>query len=265
MNVLQTVVLGAVEGITEFLPISSTGHLILTSKLLGLAQSDFLKSFEISIQLGAVLAVVGLYWRRFLDATTFVRVVTAFIPTAIVGFVLYKVIKSVLIGNIAIVAWALLLGGGVMLLIEWRIAAASPRLEARPGTPAPTPATTLPTTRQALIIGLAQSLAVIPGVSRSAATIVAGLGLGMSRRSIVEFSFLLAVPTLAAATALDLLKSAHSFTGHTLGLLGVGFVVAGVTAFATVRWLLRFVSTNTFRPFAYYRIVLGLVLLVLFR
>ena len=265
MNVLQTVVLGTVEGITEFLPISSTGHLILTSKLLGLAQSDFLKSFEIAIQLGAVLAVVGLYWRRFLDATTFVRVVTAFIPTAIVGFVLYKVIKSVLIGNLAIVAWALLLGGGVMLLVEWRGAAANPRPEASPGTPATAPAITLPTTRQALLIGLAQSLAVIPGVSRSAATIVAGLSLGMSRQSIVEFSFLLAVPTLAAATALDLLKSADTFTAHTAGLLAIGFVVAGVTAFVAVRWLLRYISTNTFRPFAYYRIVLGLVLLLLFR
>lgn len=267
MNLLHTVVLGAVEGVTEYLPISSTGHLILTSRLLGVAQTEFVKSFEISIQLGAVLAVVGLYWRRFLDKATVVRVATAFIPTAIVGFGLYKVIKSVLIGNIAIVGWALLLGGGVMLLSERRArvapasdpAATSPSGRPRPEQPA------LPTTKQALLIGLAQSLAVIPGVSRSAATIVAGMGLGMSRQAIVEFSFLLAVPTLAAATALDLLKSAGEFNGQALGQLAVGFVVAGVTAFVAVRWLLRYISTNTFRPFAYYRIVVGLVILLVFR
>ncbi len=261
MTVLQAIVLGAVEGITEYLPISSTGHLIIASKLLGVPQTDAVKDFEIAIQLGAVLAVAGIYWRRFLDPRTFLRVCTAFLPTAIIGYALYKVIKSVLIGNLAIVAWALMLGGVVMWVVErGRTASPAARLDTRTAAH-----DRLPTTRQALIIGLVQSLAVVPGVSRSAATIVAGLTLGMAREAIVEFSFLLAVPTLAAATVLDLFKSAPHLDGDAVRALGIGFVVAGITAFAAVRWLLRYISTNTFRPFAYYRVLAGLALLLLVR
>lgn len=254
MTALHAVLLGAVEGITEYLPISSTGHLIIASKLLGIPQTDAVKDFEIAIQLGAVLAVVGLYWRRFLDKTTFLRVCTAFLPTAVIGFVLYKVIKSYLIGNLTVVAWALIVGGVIMLIAE-----------RRPARPAVAGAERLPSPKQAVLIGLIQSLAVIPGVSRSAATIIGGLCLGLSREAIVEFSFLLAVPTLAAATVLDLLKSAPHLSGDEMTSLGIGFVVAGVTAFAAVRWLLRYISTNTFQPFAYYRIVAGVLLLIFFR
>ena len=253
LNLVSAAILGAVEGITEFLPISSTGHLILAGKVLGIAQTDFVKTFEIAIQLGAILAVIGIFWRKFFAKTTFLRVVTAFIPTAIIGFALYKVIKDFLLGNTTVVAWSLLLGGLFLLAFE--------RRKHTPNEPQ----TVLPTTKQALLIGLVQSLAVIPGVSRSAATIVAGLGLGMSRKSIVEFSFLLAVPTMVAATGLDVIKSASQFHASDTGVLAIGFLVAGITAFFAVRWLLRYVSTKTFTPFAYYRIVVGVLVLLLLR
>ena len=202
MNGWHAVLFGVVEGISEFLPISSTGHLILTGRLIGFAQDSFLKSFEIAIQLGAISSVMALYWKSFLvDRQVFRRVLSAFLPTAVLGFIFYKIIKRFLLGNTQVVLWSLFLGGIFLILFE--------RLRCPPTKEIK--AIALIPYRTAFWIGAAQSLAMIPGVSRSAATIVGGLALGVERSTIVQFSFLLAVPTMAAATGLDLVKNADPF------------------------------------------------------
>ncbi len=256
---LQALVLGLVEGITEFLPISSTGHLILTARLLQIAESDFLKSFEIVIQLGAILAIVILYAQRLLaDKGLLKRVAVAFVPTGILGLLLYKIIKQYLLGNALVVVVALALGGlGLIIFERWyerrtRVVVAKPLDQM--------------TWRDAVLVGCAQSLAMIPGVSRSAATIVGGMTLGYSRAAIVEFSFLLAVPTMAAATGFDLLKNYSLFSVSQIGILAVGFVMAFVTALVVVRWLTGFVKQHTFEAFGWYRLALaGLYWLVFLR
>jgi len=247
MNFLDAIILGAIEGVTEFLPISSTGHLILASHLLQLPDSSFLTSFEIAIQLGAICAVVLLYWKSFLNIEILKRILAGFIPTAIVGLLLYSFIKHQLLGNELVVVAALVLGGVVLIIFEFLH-------KERPDAPEGLDTITY---RQAFLVGLAQSVAVIPGVSRSAATILGGLMLGIRRTTIVEFSFLLAVPTMGAAVLLDVLKSYQSFTTDGLGYIAVGFGTAFIVALAAVRFLLKFVKTATFIPFGIYRIVLA--------
>ena len=248
MALVHSIILGVVEGITEFLPVSSTGHLILASALLGIAQTDFQKTFEIVIQLGAILAVVVLYWRAFLNIEVLKRVAVAFIPTGIIGLALYKVVKTYLLGNDAVVLWALGLGGVALIVFEY---IHTEKEHAR--------ASILEISyTQAALIGLFQSLAIVPGVSRSAATIVGGLLVGLKRRTIVEFSFLLAVPTMLAASGLDLLKTSAAFTGGELAQLAVGFVVAFIVALFSIRFLLQYVRTHTFVPFGIYRIAVAL-------
>lgn len=247
MNFLDAAILGAIEGVTEFLPISSTGHLILASHLLQLPDSSFLTSFEIAIQLGAICAVVLLYWKSFLNIEILKRILAGFIPTAIIGLLLYSYIKHHLLGNELVVVAALALGGVVLIIFE---------LLHKERSDAPEGLATI-TYRQAFLVGLAQSVAMIPGVSRSAATIVGGLMLGIRRTTIVEFSFLLAVPTMGAAVLLDVLKSYQSFTTDGLGYIAVGFGTAFVIALVAVRFLLKFVKSSTFIPFGIYRIVLA--------
>ena len=250
MDLGQALVLGVVEGITEFLPVSSTGHLILTTKLLGMSPTEFLKSFEIIIQLGAILAVVALYWRKLiLDRETLKRVTAAFFPTATAGLILYKFIKKFLLGNSHLVLWTLLLGGIFLIAFELLYK------ERKDSTGAPEAVSY----SQAVVIGLCQSLAMIPGVSRSAATIVGGLMMGLKRKTIVEFSFLLAVPTMAAATLLDLLKNAETFSFDQIQFLSVGFVMSFVVAILSIKFLLYFIKNNNFIVFAIYRIVLALL------
>jgi undecaprenyl-diphosphatase len=236
MTVLQTLILSFIEGITEFLPVSSTGHMILASTLLKIQETEFVKSFEIIIQLGAILAVLILYWKKVLWNK---YVAIAFIPTAIIGLVLYKYIKDVLLGNPWIVVWSLGLGGILLILLEKFQKEKQQKM----------------TFFHAFLIGCAQSLSVIPGVSRAAATIVGARLLGMNREAAVEFSFLLAIPTMAAATGLDLLKSGRNFTGSQYELLAIGFIGAFATAILTVKWFIRFVKTHTLIPFAIYRIL----------
>lgn len=244
MNIINAIILSVVEGVTEFLPISSTGHMILVSTLLKIAETDFVKSFEIIIQLGAILAVLVLYWKKLLnDRDTFIRVLVAFIPTAVVGLVLYKYIKDVLLGNPWIVVWSLGIGGILLILLE------KLNVEKQKSM----------SLLDAFIIGCAQSVSIIPGVSRAAATIVGALLLGISRENAVEFSFLLAIPTMAAATGLDLVKSGRHFTGSQYELLAIGFIGAFITALITVKWFITFVKTHTFVPFGWYRIIAALV------
>ncbi len=251
MTIFQAIILGVVEGLTEFLPVSSTGHMILASSLLGIAQTEFLKSFEIAIQLGAIAAVVLVYWRRVWENRSLsAKVMVAFIPTAIIGLIFYRFAKAYLLGNTAVVLWALFLGGIVLIVFErWyrrREATGATFNDLSYG--------------QAAVVGTAQALAIIPGVSRSAATILGGLALGLTRESVVQFSFLLAVPTIGAATLLDLTKTGFNFTLSEWQLLAIGFVVAFATARITISWLIDYVRRHDFTVFGIYRVVIALVL-----
>ncbi len=252
MTIIQTIILGIIEGITEFLPISSTGHMILVSKLMGISDSDFTKSFEIIIQLGSILAVVVLYWQKlFAGNDVWKKVFTAFLPTAIIGFLLYKVLKEFLLGNVMVVLWALFLGGIILVAFElwYRKHGATGISEIN--------------YKRSFWTGIWQSLAIIPGVSRSGATIVGGLAMGISREAIVEFSFLLAIPTMAAATGYDLLKSAHSFSFSQIHLLILGFIVSFIVAMLSIKWFIGYIKNHSFISFGVYRIIAALVFYLL--
>ncbi|MBF0484149.1 MAG: undecaprenyl-diphosphatase UppP [Candidatus Omnitrophica bacterium] len=251
MDYFNAIILGVVEGITEFLPISSTGHLILTSKILHLTETEFLKSFEIAIQLGAILSVVVLYWRMLLVNKNILKQLTvAFIPTAVIGFGLYKIVKKFFLGNSDIVIWALFLGGIFLVIFELvhkeNNAKDIEKLEDI-------------NLKQSFIIGIFQSFAIIPGVSRAAATIIGGLILGLKRQTIVEFSFLLAVPTMGAAVAYDLIKSAPAFSSDQFIFLIIGFVVSFIVAIGAIKFLLAFIQKNNFVAFGFYRILLAIL------
>lgn len=254
ISLFHSIVLGIVEGATEFLPISSTGHLILVSKLLGLADSEFRTTFEVAIQLGAILAVLVVAWRRFLQWNIVKRIVVAFVPTAVIGFTLFRLIKEFLLQQPWIVVWALLIGGVLLLLFEqWH--------GKRQHVPHSLEQMSY---RQAAVIGLVQAVAVIPGVSRSAATIVAGLAVGMERAVVVEFSFLLAVPTVLGATALDIAKTPTSVLHGHWNILITGALSAFVVAWLAIRFFLQFIRRHTFVPFGVYRIIVALLFLALF-
>lgn len=250
MGLAEAIILGIVEGLSEFLPISSTGHLILTSHLLGLAPGDFVKSFEISIQSGAIAAVVVLYWRELLiNRLVMARVVTAFLPTGILGLTFYRLIKGHLLGSPQVVLWALASGGVAIIVFEFLYRGKGARVHRLEDI----------SYKQAFIIGLFQSMAMIPGVSRSAATILGGLALGVERRTIVEFSFLLAVPTMIVATIYDLGKNAQGISVDELGILVCGLMVSFAVSWVSVKFLLKFIQTHSFIPFGVYRIVLCLL------
>ncbi len=253
MNLFQTLLLSIVEGITEFLPISSTGHLILTSHLAGVMQTEFVKSFEIIIQLGAILAIVVIYFKKLvisLNWDLYKKILIAFLPSAFFGLFLYKYIKLYLIGNSMVVVWSLLIGGIVMLLFEKFYH--------------PTIRYTLSPIRY-LVVGLFQVLSMIPGVSRAFATIFGGMIVGMKKEEATEFSFFLAIPTMAAASALDLIKTDMSvWTSSNLVTLLIGFVVSFATAYIVVKWLIKFVQTHNFNIFGWYRIILALLFFVFY-
>lgn len=249
MTHLDAFILGIVEGITEFLPISSTGHLMLASHLLQLSQTAFLKSFEISIQLGAILSVLVLYTKKFLlDREVIKRLIAAFIPTAVLGLALYKIVKNVFLNSTSIVLWALFIGGILLIVFE--------KIH-REDHQAIDDIKTIPCSK-AFLIGAFQSIAMIPGVSRSAATILGGLLLGLKRRTIVEFSFLLAVPTMLAATALDLYKNIDSFSSAQIDILLIGAGVSFVVALLSMKFLLHFIKNHNFIGFGVYRILAAL-------
>lgn len=245
-DLINALILGVVEGLTEFLPISSTGHLILASDLLG-ATDERWKVFNIVIQTGAMLAVVWEYRARFfrVDVALYRNLVIAFIPAAVLGLAFSKYIKSYLFHAVPVAA-AFIVGGVIILLVERH-----PRQ------------TTVESVRtmtglDALKVGIAQCFALIPGTSRSGATIIGGMLFGLSRRAATEFSFFLAVPTLIAAGGYDLLKNRSLLSAHDAPIFGVGLVVAFVSAFVVIRWLIRYIATHDFKPFAWYRIVFGL-------
>jgi undecaprenyl-diphosphatase len=254
--------LGLIEGVTEFIPVSSTGHLILASQWLG-ETGETAKTFDIFIQLGAILAIVWLYRTRLVHALAAARrdepsrrfllnLVIAFLPAALVGFVAHDWIKERLFTPL-VVALALIVGGLLILLIEWLDPAERVRevLELRPTT--------------ALGIGLAQVLSLVPGTSRSGATIMGGYALGLSRRAATEFSFFLSIPVMFAATLYDLFKSRGALSAADAPGFAVGFVVAFVSALVVVKSFLRYVSHHSFAAFAWYRLALGALLLLILR
>jgi undecaprenyl-diphosphatase len=248
MTPVHSILLSIIEGVTEFLPVSSTGHMILASNILRISETDFVKSFEIIIQLGAILAVLVLYWKKLLlNKDVFIRVCIAFAPTAVAGFVLYKFIKTVLLGNPWVVVISLAAGGVFLIVLELLHKEKAGSVEEIKNI----------TPLQAFVIGTSQSLSIIPGVSRAAATIAGALLVGIKRDTAVEFSFLLAIPTMAAATGLDLFKSAKQFTGNEYMLLFVGLMGAFITALIVVKWFIGFVKNHTFIPFGIYRIILA--------
>lgn len=267
LELLKVIVLGIIEGITEFLPISSTGHLIVASAIL---QPDFspalTNTFEIFIQLGAVIAVVLYYWRDLWsllmrartepDASRFwVGLVIAVIPAGIMGFLLRDFIKTVLFSPV-VVAIALIVGGIILILIERLLGQQQP-------PPSSDKDFSVLTYRRAALIGIAQVAALIPGVSRSAASIIGGMLVGLQRKDATRFSFFLAIPTLGGATIVDLLLSLNEIQPNDLLYLAVGTITAGIVAWFAIGWLLRYVARSTFTMFGYYRIAAGIVILAL--
>ncbi len=248
---LNSLILGIIEGFTEFLPISSTAHLVLASKLLKIPFSNFTKTFEIAIQSGAILAVVALYWRKFLDFKMLKKVAVAFLPTALIGFAFYGLIKNYLLESMTVILASLAIGGIAMIFFD--------RLFKKNQSGSDLENITY---GQAVKIGFFQSIAMIPGISRAAATIIGGMLLGIQKQAIVEFSFLLAVPTMLAATSLDLLKNFGEFSANQMGSLAIGFVVSFIMAIISIKFLLSYLKKHSFFGFGIYRIILVIIFIV---
>ncbi len=247
MNFLQALILSVVEGISEFLPISSTGHLILTSDLLKIAQTDFVKTFEIAIQLGAILSVVVLYFNSLKKIVVWKKILIAFLPTAVLGLIFYKIIKTFLLGNVLVTLYALFLGGVALIAFEIIYKEKEHHVDNLEEI----------SNKKAFLIGVFQSISMIPGVSRSAATILGGLSLGLTRQTAAQFSFLLAIPTMLAATILDLVKSKFAFSSYEYALLAVGFVGSFIVALFVVKLFLHYLKNHSFIVFGIYRIILA--------
>lgn len=253
LDLFSSIIIAIVEGLTEFLPVSSTGHMILTSSLLGLDNTEFLKTFEICIQLGAILAIVLLYAGRFLKSLEiYKKLIIAFIPTALVGFLAHDFIKAYLF-NPLVVAISLVIGGVVLIVVDKKMVAKKSNYKEAENIPL----------KNAFYIGLIQCISMIPGVSRAGATIVGGVFNGLNKKQATEFSFLLAVPTMLAATGYDLLKTSLEFTSQELTFLIVGFLVAFLFAWLAVKLFLKIVDKYGFSGFGWYRIVIGLIFIVL--
>jgi len=253
MTEFQAIVIAIVEGITEYLPVSSTGHMIITSSLMGIHTDEFTKLYEVAIQLGAILAAVVLYWRKFFDIGNwrfYLKLIIAVIPALVLGLLLSDLIDSLLESTFT-VAVTLLFGGVVLLFVDriFRHQTIDDEAEI--------------TNRKAVTIGLWQCLAMIPGVSRSAASIIGGMQQNLTRRLAAEFSFFLAVPTMCAATGYKLLKGYQQFDANSIKLLLIGNVVAFVVAMVAIKLFITFLQKYGFRAFGWYRIVVGIVLLVL--
>ena len=256
MNVIHTIIISIIEGLTEFLPISSTAHMDIARVVLSVPSSEFIKSFEIIIQLGAILAVVILYAKKVFSSWLYIRnLIIAFIPTGIIGFILYKFVKSFLLGNIWVEALALLIGGIIIILFEnyqsKRDQTQSEKIKLEDLT-----------FKQLITLGIAQALAVIPGVSRSGAVIISGRALGLGRELITEFSFLLAVPTMLSATLYEVYKTGFSFSSSEWGTISLGFIISFVVAIFVIKWFLEYIRKHTFKIFGWYRIILGCILII---
>jgi len=252
MSILQAFIIAIIEGLTEFLPVSSTGHMILASTIMNIQDDAFVKTFEICIQLGAIMAIVMLYAKKFLQSfTIYFKLGIAFIPTGIAGFLAYPYIKAYLFNSI-VVATSLILGGIVLILIDKKVVAKKSETDVLENI----------SYKNSFFIGLIQCFSMIPGVSRAAATIIGGVFNGLDKKQATEFSFLLAVPTMLAATGYDLIKTPIAFTSHEILLLAIGLIVAFFTAWLAVKIFLKIVENYGFKHFGYYRIIIGIVFLI---
>lgn len=258
MNTLQAIILAIIEGITEFLPVSSTGHMVIASSFMGIAKDDFTKLFEIVIQLAAILSVVVIYWRRFFDFSKiqfYIKLIIAIIPALIIGGLFKKHIEAMLETPVFI-AIILLVGGIILIFVDkWFT---NPTIDNDAEI----------SNKTAFYIGCYQTLAVIfPGLSRSAATIIGGMQQGLTRKTAAEFSFFLAVPTMMAATVksiYDVYKdSPEVLNTNNLGILAIGNIVAFIVAYASIKFFIGFLTKNGFKIFGYYRIILGIGLLII--
>ncbi|HFD86590.1 MAG TPA: undecaprenyl-diphosphate phosphatase [Gammaproteobacteria bacterium] len=253
MDLFQSIILGIIEGFTEFLPISSTGHLIVASEALGLVQSETNKAFEVIIQLAAILAVVANYKDKFHVRYTslWIKVIIAFFPLAIVGFIFKDEIKAMF--TVDTVAVMFIIGGVLFLIIEYFQKDRTPRVMEVDDV----------TYGQAIWIGIAQVFALIPGTSRAGSTIIGALLVGLSRKASAEFSFLLALPVMATVSGYDLLKHYKEFSGDMMPVLAVGFITSFLVAWVVMKLFIKFLERFTFNAFGIYRIVFGAILLYL--
>ncbi len=253
MDIIQAIIIGIIEGFTEFLPISSTGHMIVASKFLGIEESALMKAYEVIIQFAAILAVMLIYREKitFKKIDLWMKLLVAFLPLAVVGFIFKDVIKSLF--NVQTVAWMFIIGGVVFLIVEYYYKESESHVNDVEDV----------TYKQAWWVGFAQIFSLVPGTSRAGATIVGGLLTGLDRKTSSEFSFLLAIPVMGAVSGYDLLKHYQDFAHVNWGAFVVGFVVAFVVAYVTVKLFLVFIQRFTFVPFGIYRILFGIILLMI--
>lgn len=258
MTTLQAVILSIVEGLTEYLPISSTGHMIITSSIMGIASDDFTKDFTVIVQFGAILAVLLMYWRRFLHGwSIYIKLLVAFLPAAVIGLLVKKKI-DILLDKPEVVALTLVVGGVILLFVDKWFAKQEAQLKASgEGT------LDQLNVKQAGLIGVIQCLAFMPGTSRSAATIVGGLGVKLTREAAAEFSFLLAVPTLTAATCYKMLHIYKNIQPGQVTILLVGNLISFIFAAITIKTFLSYLTKRGFFAFGIYRIVMGAIILAL--
>lgn len=250
MNISQSIILSVIEGLTEFLPVSSTGHLIIASTIMGINEQNFTKIFEVNIQFGAILAVLIVYWKNFISSKDFyLKLFVAFLPAVIIGFTLNKYIDK-LLGSVFVVGISLLVGGFILIFIDKAFKETLEKNEF--------------TYKKALKIGLFQCIAMIPGVSRSAATIIGGQIQGLSRKEAAEFSFFLAVPTMLAASSYKLLKNYKEITSDNINILLIGNLTAFIVAIIAIKFFISFLTKYGFKFFGYYRIVLGIIILIFY-
>jgi undecaprenyl-diphosphatase len=252
MTLFQSIIIAIVEGLTEFLPISSTGHMILASAAMGIHEDEFVKTFEVFIQLGAILAIALMYVKRFFRGLNiYFKLLAAFLPTAVVGLLAYDYIKLYLF-NPVVVSVTLILGGVILIFIDkWVVKQETSLADVEDIS-----------YKNAFFIGLCQCLSMVPGTSRAAATIIGGVFNGLDKKQATEFSFLLAVPTMIAAGGYDLYKSDLAFDEAQITMLAVGFVVAFISAWIAVKIFLKYVSNHGFTAFGWYRIALGILFLI---
>ncbi len=253
MNIFEAIIIAIIEGLTEFLPVSSTGHMIITEKILGVPDNDFTKLFTVGIQLGAILAVVVLYWKKFIDFKSwhfYLKLLVAVIPALVLGFIFSDKIDSLLESSLT-VAISMIAGGIILLFIDNVFKTPTIETEEKIGFP------------KAFIIGLWQCIAMIPGVSRSAASIIGGMQQSLTRKLAAEFSFFLAVPTMAAATGYKMLKGYKTLNAEHIKLLAIGNVVAFIVALLAIKFFISFLQKHGFKLFGYYRIIGGIILILL--
>lgn len=247
MTLIHAALLGVVEGLTEFLPISSTAHMILASRLMGVTQTEFVKFFEVFIQMGAIFAVIFLYFKKFFDLKLLKHLIFSFLPTAVVGFFLYKIIKSVFFESTFLIAGSLVLVGLFFILVERRNSKLTKTVSSLSLT-------------AAVVIGLAQSLAVIPGVSRAGIVMVAMMMMGYKRDESAQYSFMLALPTLTAAAFYDAYKMRTiALTRQEYQMIAIGLVTSFVVAYLSMKWFVSYLKKSKLTTFGVYRMVLGII------